>query len=246
MHGGWLWFSMGLSSITLMAVVSSQTLSGGECSLLPLLAICCRLATFAASVRRRSASIKGTSINNPFQPPKNTDVSSDYLSPYEEIRAEHRAHEFAIKLVGWLLLLGAVVNVGLVVSAANAMNSGVQVPYVEYTMHVAITLWLVVVSIGMICLTPWSRWMGLVFAIGNSGFLFLDQEHLGLLVWWGLAINVYIFRLMILPQSSMVFSAAYRDIIRQTRHMKYAPARFLALLALIAISVILGVTVFGG
>ena len=165
---------------------------------------------------------------NPFQAPETVAVASDAMNNDEQIRTEHIAHESSIKSVGFLYLLGAVINAVLLVTAVSAMNRGARVDTVRLIAFLLQLAWLLPTSIGLIRLAPWSRWMGLIFVIVNSVVMLGSVQPVAApVIPIILIINGYIFSLFVRAKARMVFSPEYRDIIQRTPHVRRKTSRLL-------------------
>ncbi len=179
---------------------------------------------------------------NPYSAPK-ADLAarhSENLPPEfleaEAIRRRYINHEASIKSIGSLSYLGAILCGILVVALAvplfqgNLPQGGTGVVLVLYIVISALNF---AVGYGLTNLKTWGRWLAVVLnGLGVLSLIFQTVALVGLQngsAAWGvgvatafpLIIVLYILYLLLSSKGSYVFSPEYREIIRQTPHVKY-------------------------
>lgn len=182
---------------------------------------------------------------NPFQAPDTTDVATEGLSDIEHIRREHISHESSVKAIGVLYVLGVLLNLVILVGAVAAINRGAQIDTARFILQIALILLLLPTSIGLIKLKYWARWTAVVFVIANTTLVISNIPVSGVPpIIIILVINVYILSLMLSRKANMVFSDEYKQIIKQTPHIKRKTSRILVgCLVILVTIVIVGVVV---
>ena len=149
---------------------------------------------------------------NPYEAPQAPVLTVERESPDEIVRKRHIAHEASVKSVGLLYWLGG----GLVsffsviammsVFAPHSRSPELGFPIISLVLGV-VNIW---TGTEVRKLTKTGRRMSAVFAA------------IGLLAFpVGTLINIYIFYLLFSQKGTMVFSAAYKEIIAATPHIKY-------------------------
>jgi hypothetical protein len=172
-------------------------------------------------------------------PENDQEVDSDAV----RVRLEHLSHESSIKSVGLMAyLLGcfgaffavAGVLAGSGVMRGNAIPPGSDPAMVRLTMWLGAAVWAfagligVGLGFGFRRLQVWARWTGIVLLV--LSILYTLMVGLFLSLFFGnvnivpvfavllilILIQGYIFFLLVIPKSGMVFSSEYHLIIRKT------------------------------
>lgn len=181
--------------------------------------------------------------HNPFAAPQTMDYAADVdTRPAAIVRQQYLSHEASVQSVGSLYSLGCLLTlVGgglmtyyMVLSSSVQNNPVVRMGLLLVGLGVAQGF----LGYGLSKLKWWARIPASLFA------------GLGLLAFpIGTLINGYILYLLLSAKGKMVFSAEYREIIRQTPEIKYRTSKILwfflfVLLGLIALGI--GVALIGG
>ena len=169
----------------------------------------------------------------------------DYDADAELIRRHHLSHESSIKAVGLLCYLVAIFGVFAVVGGSlAAIGAKLQPPpgasaeLMQIMIWVGVAVWATIAVVGFALgyglrgLQAWARWLGIVFtAIALMGSLFSGlvwmvilpmSAILPLLVALGfaVAIQVYVFYLLVAPKANMVFSGEYHLVTLKTPEIR--------------------------
>lgn len=205
---------------------------------------------------------------NPFRAPTaaiGTPTLAGASTDAESIRLYHLKHEASVKSVGTLaycgagfLLLLAIFYAALAAGIVPGMDrGGGEVAYMRVMMAVAGGFCLLGVAVlggtgyGLRRLQAWSRWLTLVLAVLLVGVIlvgFVSAALINVQIVLVLSL-VYAIPLLMLggtiyymaaPKANMVFSAGYRDVIRETPHLRYRSG----LIYKIAVGLIVGVIAF--
>ncbi len=144
------------------------------------------------------------------------------LSDVEAVRHKHLSHEASIQSMGTLFLLSGllatlagviyfVVAVGSLISASQTRDPGtLALLFLCGSGLFAIGVLQVTIAFGLRRLSRWTRVPAIVFSV------------LGLvLVPVGTLINGYFLFLLLSEKGTTVFSDQYKEVIRQTPHIKY-------------------------
>lgn len=142
---------------------------------------------------------------------------NDVDTEVEKIRSTHLGHEASVKSIWVVFLIGSalcgIMGAGFisVIASAGAMSIdelAIQIPFA--ILIFLLTVGYLVTGIGLARLSAWSRIPGCVLA------------GIGLLLFpIGTLINGYVLFLLLSPKGSTVFSEKYKEVIKQTPHMKY-------------------------
>ena len=156
------------------------------------------------------------------------------LTEAERIRKAHLNHEAEVRSIGMLYYLGGIIlgamGIAMLVFVASGGPQGAASSLPVVVLYIVLGLLFVVLGRGLRILHPFVRIPVVIFAA------------LGLLAFpCGTMINGYFLYLILSAKGGMVLSAEYKEIIRQTPHVKYKTsllsmivlAIFLAILAII-------------
>lgn len=174
--------------------------------------------------------------DNPYKAPGVEEVEAEaVISDPERIRQVHLKHEASLKGMGTLLILGAVlVAISFVGLFAVPMSSGGGISLPQGPELVIIGVLLVVfvlqavVGVGLRRLAPWSWIPGIIVA----GLSILNFPI-------GSLIGGYFLYLLLAPKGRRILAADYREIVRQTPHIKYrTPVWFWVLLLVLVLGVV--------
>ena len=165
----------------------------------------------------------------------------------ELIRLHHLSHETSIRSVGMLCYLGSALGVLFTcagtIAAIGAMRQAVAPPgtsieLVRVTMWLGTAVWAIIAVLGFALgyglrnLQAWARWTGMVLSVLSMLYGLLVVLFLLVLlggpgatapvfaVLFGIAIQGYVFYLLVAPKSGMVFSGEYRLIIQKTPEIR--------------------------
>jgi hypothetical protein len=134
-------------------------------------------------------------------------------SEVEQMRRTYLNHEASVKSIGTLYYLGAVFTGLGTAGGLAAIASGGRIGPIElfvWLFYAAVTVVLIVLGRGLYRLDRWVRIpVAVLAAIGLIGFPV------------GTIINGYILYLVLCRKGEVVFSDEYREVIRQTPHIKY-------------------------
>ena len=143
----------------------------------------------------------------------------------EAIRHQYLSHEASIKSIGILYILSGAFAVlagfGYVIAAVNLFNTPTQAGQppndalagfllVAGPIVIMLGAGQIAVAIGLRKFAPWSKIPTAVLA--GIGLLFFPV---------GTLINGYVLYLLLSKKGTMVFSDQYKEVIRQTPHIKY-------------------------
>ena len=203
---------------------------------------------------------------NPYRAPVATisgATSLDLDSDIELTRRTYLNHEASVKSLGTLYYVAAffaglfaifyaLAGMGLIIPPSR---DGIEITNLRLFMAIASVAALVGVAInaglgyGLRHLQVWSRWVILVLAglftvmvvVGLVVMAFIDPYFAGL----GAAvysiptlIAIYIFYLMYSAKGAMVFSPGYREVVRQTPHIRYRTSIVIKILLGLVIALI--------
>ncbi len=147
---------------------------------------------------------------DPYAPPSADlqRIDDETTAHAEAVREEHLRHERAVRSVGTLYYLGAVLMIaGAIGEGVATDTTGPAGLMVFYTVFAAIAI---VVGRGLRKLRSWVRIPAVILSvIGLLGFPI------------GTLINGYILYLILSAKGKMVLSAEYQDIMQKTPHIKY-------------------------
>jgi len=150
--------------------------------------------------------------DNPYAAPE-TDISSqsavDEMSEVEQIRHQYLRHEAAVRSIGWLYyLLAALPASGALAGLAFTFSEGPG-SLVFVAIFGSVAAMFAGLGTGLRRLSPWVRTPVMLLSIaGMTGFPI------------GTIICGWILSLVATKKGEFVFSAEYREIIRQTPHMQ--------------------------
>ena len=170
----------------------------------------------------------------------------------EAIRHQYLSHEASIKSIGILYILSGAFAVlagfGYVIAAVNLFNTPTQAGQppndalagfllVAGPIVIMLGAGQIAVAIGLRKLAPWSKIPTAVLA--GIGLLFFPV---------GTLINGYVLYLLLSEKGTMVFSPQYKEVIRQTPHIKYKTSIIvLVLLGILVLFILIAISalVFG-
>ena len=175
---------------------------------------------------------------NPYKAPQVEEVEAEGLiSDPERIRRLHLKHEASLKGMGTLLILGAVLVgisfLGLFAAMPVSQGGGMSLPQGPELVIMGVLLLFVVlqlvVGVGLRRLAPWSWIPGIIVAaISIINFPI------------GTVIGGYFLYLLVAPKGRRVLAADYREIVRQTPHIKYRTPIWLWVLLLVLVLAVVG------
>ena len=154
---------------------------------------------------------------NPFASPPEIDDDAvvEMVGDAEDIRLQYLTHEAAVRSIGFLYYLGGVLSV-------LVMFGHIAAGFVVVDDVAGLVLFVVFIIFDGV-------WAALIFAVGR-GLRILARwvripvgilSTLGLpLIPIGTAISAYILYLIFCRKGRIVFSPEYREVIRQTPHIK--------------------------
>lgn len=168
---------------------------------------------------------------NPYAPPQ-SEITIAYTEE-ETLRRDHLSAEGAVKSVGILLFLGALMTAG--VGAAAPVEA---IPFGPFTVPPVFLIIMgmiqAVVGIGIRLLQPWSRIPGIVLC--SIGLLRFPMGTIFCILFIYYLAN---------KRGSFVLSPAYRAIVAATPHVKRKTSS-LTIIVLLLLLVILGLVIFWG
>lgn len=178
---------------------------------------------------------------NPYKTPEVEEVEAEaVISDPERIRRVHLKHEASLKGMGTLLMLGAVlVGVSFVglLAVPVSRGGGSSLPQgpelVIIGILVVVFVLQVVVGVGLRRLAPWAWIPGIVVAAISI-----------LNVPIGTVIGGYFLFLLLAPKGRRVLAVDYREIVRQTPHIRYRTPIWLWVLLLVLVLVVVGSVVW--
>jgi hypothetical protein len=172
---------------------------------------------------------------NPFaSPPEIDDDAMEAASEEEQIRRQYIQHETSVRSIGILYYLGgALLAVGavgtgiVIISTAQNARPGFLVNFgvIFYGGLAAVNF---AVGRGLRLLARWVRIpVGILSTIG--------------LLWFpvGTVINAYILYLVFCRKGRFVFSLEYREVIRQTPHVRYKTSIIVWILLAVLLAVLI-------
>ena len=208
---------------------------------------------------------------NPFRAPAAT-IGQPTLTganaDAEVIRRTYLTHEASIKSIGSLSYLGAILGVPLTILYTlmavgvfpGMIPQGEGQPDPRLYMGISAVVMLISTLInagmgyGLRNLQVWARWVTIVlsaltllyFAVIVIGGGVVGGASIAGAIMLGLAIPAlitgYIFYLVVGSKGAMVFSSEYREVIKQTPHIKYKTSLLIKIfLALIVGLIVLGI-----
>ena len=180
------------------------------------------------------------------------------LSESEAIRRRYLGHEAAVKSIGSLfdlsaLLLGFSFVIGIV--QASGLPSGA-FGFLELILLGGFLVFTIAMGRGFARLRAWARWMAALLVGCSTAFSLLVMAMTFFTPSAGIstprfvfaiqsAIPAYVLYLLLSSKSSFVFSEEYRRIVRETPHVKYRTSRLLLwILVGIVLVVIVGGVLF--
>jgi len=173
---------------------------------------------------------------NPYASPLTTDLDAPPLAAamadVELIRRNHLTHEASVRSIGVLYYLGGVLLVLAAIGMGSALTWGPGLgpaAVVVLLCYLALGWGMLAVGRGLRRLQSWTR-----IPVGILSGLGLLQFPVGTLI------NAYILYLVFSAKGAMVLSPEYREIMRQTPHMKYRSSLLTLVLLAILIVIIVG------
>ncbi len=171
---------------------------------------------------------------NPYQAPRVAEVAAEEaISDPERIRREHLKHETSLKGAGSLIFLGGLL-LGIV-AATSVAGFATQAGSISGSEMVLLLVFVILcafqitVGIGLRGLAPWS-WIPALIASALSLFSFPVGTLLG----------GYFLYLLIAPKGRRILSAEYREVRRQTPHIKYRTPWWMWAILLLVVLVVVG------
>lgn len=153
------------------------------------------------------------SDNNPYRPTieSETDQINRPTEAAELIRQTNIQHESAIKSIGIIYVVNGLVSVFLspfVTPPVGLIEQSIAVHIGWFLLGVSVVS--IVTGFGLRNLKSWARLIAVVFSV--IGLLAIPV---------GTLISGYFLYLLLSKKGSTVFSEPYKEIIRQTPHIKY-------------------------
>ena len=181
--------------------------------------------------------------DNPYRAPQAeigyVPVEDASLSEAERIRRAHIGHEASLKSLGVLFFLGGLAalawTVGLVsVTVANQRTLMGQTYLIVLLVIVVALIPLQFISaVGLMRLAPWSRAPAAIV----SAISLLN-------VPCGTILGAYFLYLLVSRKGALVLSREYREIIRQTPHVKYRTSKSAWIVLAILVAALVGLFIF--
>lgn len=167
---------------------------------------------------------------NPYAAPE-APVADVAASEAEAIRREHISHESSVLSIGMLYYLtAAAMTLGAVVFfALPAGRSGGELGLGVFTLSIGLGLF--ALGRALRDLKRWARVVAAIFSVlGLLGFPI------------GTLINGYILYLLFSKKGGVIFSEAYRDVIKATPHVKYGMSVITWIFIVLLVLFLLGIT----
>jgi hypothetical protein len=192
---------------------------------------------------------------NPYAAPQLQAVSvtplSDAEAEAERVRRLYLNHEASVQSIGslyyfsgFLLLVSLALGVARV-ATWSAIRQTPLVVLVPLGICGGLGALALILARGLRSLNPQARFPAVItsaLAILSSGFFILEANPVVAVI--GIAINAYIAYLLLCPKGTMVFSAYYADIRRQTPHIRYRSPWLVRIVGTVFL-VIIGLGVLG-
>ena len=177
--------------------------------------------------------------DNPYSAPQAeigyVPVEDASLSEAERIRRAHIGHEASLKSLGVLFFLGGLAALAWVVTALSFMVADTADLRNLIVMLVVVVLipMQFISAVGLMRLAPWSR----VPAAIVSAISLLN-------VPCGTILGAYFLYLLVSRKGALVLSREYREIIRQTPHVKYRTSKTAWIVLAILVAALVGLFIF--
>lgn len=174
---------------------------------------------------------------NPYKAPEVEEVEAEaVIADPERIRRLHLKHEASLKGMGTLLILGGVlVGISFTAIFAGPGSRGGGMTLLQGPELVMIAVMLVVlvlqmvVGVGLRRLAPWAWIPGIVVAA-------ISIINIPI----GTVIGGYFLYLLLAPKGRRILAADYREIVRQTPHIRYRTPVWLWILLLVLVLAVVG------
>lgn len=152
---------------------------------------------------------------NPYQAPESptVDLNPAFVGP-ELVRHEHLSHETSVKLIGSMyLIIGSVFTIPSIAMAVGIYGMGSNVDQMQGLALLTGLLGISTLGLGF-AIRRFSRWARIICGVISAGGMLFAVPV-------GALFNGSIIYLLYSPKGNVVFSDDYKDVIRQTPHIKY-------------------------
>ena len=151
--------------------------------------------------------------DNPYAAPE-TDISSqsavDEMSEVEQIRHQYLRHEIAVRSVGWIYYLIGILPALAALAGLASIPSGEPSFLVLAVPSGLLAAMLFGLGTGLLRLWPWVKTPVCILSVAAL-----------MAIPVGTVAGAYILNLLVTKKGEIVFSAEYREVVRQTPHIKW-------------------------